>query len=125
MTLLTPSHNPWSKTCTRRLNGEPFRENEFCTVCDKDKLAFAFRQRDPLPICIYCWRPLVKFLAPASYKGPPSEWTHFSKLNDSMSMMTVLCRSKQHGPRVPRMIPGRLIIEEEELVLENALRDVL
>lgn len=121
MTLQTASHNPWSKTCTRRLNGEPFRDNEFCKICDKDKWLFA--ERPPLPVCIYCWRPLVKFMPTSSYKGPPSEWTHFTKLDANNSMMTVLCRSKQHGPRVPRMIPGRLIIEEDELMLENALRD--
>lgn len=121
MTLQTASHNPWSKTCTRRLNGEPYRVNEYCKICDRDKLAFVFRDREPLPVCIYCWRPLVKFMPSSTYKGPPSEWTHFQRLDGGNAMMTVLCRSKQHGPRIPRMIPGRLIIEEEEAALIAAL----
>lgn len=122
MTIQTPSHNPWSISCTRRLNSEPFRAGELCKICDRDKVAL-FGTPMPLPVCLYCWRPLVKFMPSSSYKGPPSEWTHFQRLDGNNVMMTVMCRSKHHGPRIPRMIPGRMIIEEEESALIAALAE--
>jgi hypothetical protein len=121
VTLQTPSHNPFAPKCRKRLSSEISVPGEHCRVCEKDALLFV--DKPPLPVCIYCWRPLVKFMPSGSYKGPASEWTHFQKLDGNNVMMTVLCRSKQHGPRIPRMIPGRLIIEEEEAALIAALAE--
>jgi len=112
-------HNPWSETCQKRLPGEPFDPHANCEACDPPIYA---RPGQRWPVCMYCWKPLTKFEPLANYKGPESEWTHVIwEKSNGRRLLKVTCQTKQSGPRVPRPIPGRLIIYELELALETAL----
>lgn len=115
-------HNPLSYVCVKRLAGEPWQAGQRCDACEPP--IYARRRAEPLPVCIYCWKQLVRFEPPSHYKGPDSEWTHIvqSRAKD-LTFMKVTCQTKHSGPRVPRAIPGRLIIDELELALERALKE--
>ncbi len=30
-------HNPWSMRCGRRVDGEPYRDGEFCAICEPEQ----------------------------------------------------------------------------------------
>lgn len=113
-------HNPRSFTCKRRVWNEPWEGDQFCDACDPPVYA---RRSHVRPVCMYCWKPLVPFEPLPNYKGPASAWTHVTRLTQEKTFTKVTCHTKQSGPRVPRAIPGRLIIQEPELMLENALRE--
>jgi len=112
-------HNPLSYTCRARVHGEPWQDGQFCDACDPPIYARPWPVR---PVCMYCWKPLQKFEPLSNYKGQSSEWTHIMRLTKEQTYTKVTCKTKQYGPRVPKAIPGRLIIEEPELTLEKALR---